>query len=98
MAWNKASANLGGHAISTPPARYSPLTPQFKPDNYLSALKQQGAFLMFQLNKESFTYHLLDAISSMSKAHKANPESHTEEYGTTNKAAGKHLLGEWRER
>ncbi|TXT04347.1 hypothetical protein VHUM_04114 [Vanrija humicola] len=64
----------------------------FKPDNYLSEVTQMGAFLMFKFNQESFTYHILQAVNRMSKAAAANPEAKTEAYGTTNEAAGKHLL------
>ncbi|KAL7424485.1 arginyl-tRNA synthetase [Cryptotrichosporon argae] len=65
---------------------------KFTPNNYISALEVQGAFLLFQLNKPSFTYHQLKQIDAMSRGAAANPESHTEAYGTSTEGGGKHLL------
>jgi arginyl-tRNA synthetase len=43
-------------------------------------------------SKKGFAYHLLRRINLMSRAARANPESKTEAYGTSNEADGKTML------
>ncbi|WWC90444.1 arginine-tRNA ligase [Kwoniella dendrophila CBS 6074] len=65
----------------------------FKPSAYLSSCSTpDNKFLFFQLNKDSFNYHLLRHISLTNEECIANPTNHTLAYGTTNEGQGKHML------
>ncbi|WVR09383.1 arginine-tRNA ligase [Kwoniella sp. DSM 27419] len=65
----------------------------FKPSPYLSSVSSpDNKFLWFQLNRESFTYHLLRQITLTAESAANEPSNHTLAYGTTNEGAGKHMV------
>ncbi|OCF75731.1 arginine-tRNA ligase [Kwoniella mangroviensis CBS 8886] len=65
----------------------------FKPSACLSAVSTpDNKFLLFQMNKDSFNYHLLRHITLTSEAALANPTDPTLSYGTTTEGQGKHML------
>ncbi|KAK1927325.1 hypothetical protein DB88DRAFT_537287 [Papiliotrema laurentii] len=64
----------------------------FKPSSLVASATQDGAFLLFALDREGFAYHLLRTISHATKAAEENPESKTAAYGTTEEGKGKHML------
>ncbi|WVW85335.1 arginine-tRNA ligase [Kwoniella bestiolae CBS 10118] len=65
----------------------------FKPSAcLLSVHSPDNKFLFFEMNKDSFNYHLLRHITLTSEASLANPSDPTLSYGTTSEGQGKHML------